>query len=239
MKKDWRREYFSIPNIMSYFRLLLIPIYLLLYFSADDESGYGYAAAVIAVSGLTDMLDGKIARHYNMITEWGKFIDPVADKLTLAAIALSMAFRYPLMGVMFGLYVVKELYMFCMGAYMLKRGFRMDGAQWYGKVCTAVTYGAVFLLLVIPGMPKPVSDGLIGLCLFVTLAAFLLQSLEGPEQIKVPPVPVKGRNRGMFLRIQGFSHPPGLEVPQRRRWAGKKRWLRRECQDRPVRRWPS
>lgn len=173
LKKDWRREYFSIPNIMSYFRLLLIPIYLLLYFSADDESGYGYAAAVIAVSGLTDMLDGKIARHYNMITEWGKFIDPVADKLTLAAIALSMAFRYPLMGVMFGLYVVKELYMFCMGAYMLKRGFRMDGAQWYGKVCTAVTYGAVFLLLVIPGMPKPVSDGLIGLCLFVTLAAFV------------------------------------------------------------------
>lgn len=86
---------------MSYFRLLLIPIYLLLYFSADDESGYGYAAAVIAVSGLTDMLDGKIARHYNMITEWGKFIDPVADKLTLAAIALSMAFRYPLMGVMY------------------------------------------------------------------------------------------------------------------------------------------
>ena len=84
-----------------------------------------------------------------------------------------MAFRYPLMGVMFGLYVVKELYMFCMGAYMLKRGFRMDGAQWYGKVCTAVTYGAVFLLLVIPGMPKPVSDGLIGLCLFVTLAAFV------------------------------------------------------------------
>ena len=198
---------------MSYFRLLLIPIYLLLYFSADDESGYGYAAAVIAVSGLTDMLDGKIARHYNMITEWGKFIDPVADKLTLAAIALSMAFRYPLMGVMFGLYVVKELYMFCMGAYMLKRGFRMDGAQWYGKVCTAVTYGAVFLLLVIPGMPKPVSDGLIGLCLFVTLAA--------------------------FVGMRGFSHPPGLAVPQRRRWAGKKRWLRRECQDRPVRRWPS
>ena len=56
---------------MSYFRLLLIPIYLLLYFSADDESGYGYAAAVIAVSGLTDMLDGKIGRLYNMITEWG------------------------------------------------------------------------------------------------------------------------------------------------------------------------
>lgn len=173
MKKDWRREYFSIPNIMSYFRLLLIPLYLVCYFSADDEGGYGCAAAVIAVSGLTDMLDGKIARRFNMITEWGKFIDPVADKLTLAAIALSMAFKYPLMAVMFGLYVVKELYMFCMGAYMMKRGFKMNGAQWYGKVCTAVTYGAVFLLLVIPSMPGYVSDGLMCLCLFVTSAAFL------------------------------------------------------------------
>ena len=108
---------------MSYLRLLLIPVYLVCYFTAEEESGYGCAAAVIAVSGLTDMLDGKIARRFNMITEWGKFIDPVADKLTLAAIALSMAFRHVLMGVMFGVYVVKELYMFCMGAYMLKRNY--------------------------------------------------------------------------------------------------------------------
>ena len=70
---------------MSYFRLLLIPIYLLLYFSADDESGYGYAAAVIAVSGLTDMLDGKIARKYNLVTTFGKFMDPLADKLLVCS----------------------------------------------------------------------------------------------------------------------------------------------------------
>ena len=172
LRKDWHREYFSVPNIMSYFRLLLIPVYLYVYLTADEEGGYGWAAVVIAVSGLTDMLDGKIARRFNMITEWGKFIDPVADKLTLAAIALSMAFRYPLMGLMFAVYLVKELYMFFMGAYMMKRGFKMDGAQWYGKVCTAVTYGSVFLLLVIPGLPDGAALGLIGLCLFVTLAAF-------------------------------------------------------------------
>lgn len=173
LKRDWRREYFSIPNIMSYFRLALIPLYLVVYFSAETDRDYAYAAAVIAVSGLTDMLDGKIARHFNMITEWGKFIDPVADKLTFAAIALSMSFRFPLMGVVFGLYVVKELYMLAMGAVMLRRGFRMDGAQWYGKVCTAVTYAVVFLLLVIPGMPEQVSSTLIGICLAVTIAAFV------------------------------------------------------------------
>ncbi len=184
LKKDWRREYFSIPNLMSYFRLFLIPLYLYFYFAADDEGGYGCAAAVIAVSGLTDMLDGKIARRFNMITDWGKFIDPVADKLTFAAIALSMSFSYPLMGVMFGVYVVKELYMFCMGAYMLKRGFMMDGAQWYGKVCTAVTYGAIFLILIIPNMSAQVRDGLIGLCLFMTIAAFAGYALFYARAIK-------------------------------------------------------
>ena len=84
-----------------------------------------------------------------------------------------MSFRYPLMGVVFGLYVVKELYMLGMGAVMLRRGFRMDGAQWYGKVCTAVTYAVVFLLLVIPGMPEQVSDALIGICLAATVFAFV------------------------------------------------------------------
>ena len=70
MKKDILHEYFSIPNILSYFRLILIPVYLVVYFSADDERGYYWAALVIVVSGLTDMFDGKIARHFNMITEW-------------------------------------------------------------------------------------------------------------------------------------------------------------------------
>ena len=158
---------------MSYFRLVLIPVYLVVYFSAETDRDYAYAAAVIAVSGLTDMLDGKIARHFNMITDWGKLIDPVADKFTFAAIALSMSFRYPLMGVVFGLYVVKELYMLGMGAVMLRRGFRMDGAQWYGKVCTAVTYAVMLALLVIPGLSRRSANALICLCLAVTAMAFV------------------------------------------------------------------
>ena len=91
------REYFSIPNILSYFRLALIPVYFYVYFDAQDAEGYFKAAVIIGISGLTDMLDGFIARHFNQITDWGKFIDPVADKLTLASIALSLAFRFPLM----------------------------------------------------------------------------------------------------------------------------------------------
>ena len=171
------REYFSIPNILSYFRLILIPVYLVVYFRADDQNGYYWAAGVIVLSGLTDMLDGKIARHFNMITEWGKLIDPVADKLTMAAVALSLAFRFPLMRLMFVVYVVKEGFMAIMGFIMLRRGFRMDGAMWYGKVCTAVTYAVVFLLLIVPMMPGWMCTALIGVQLGVTIFSFIMYAV--------------------------------------------------------------
>lgn len=173
MNRDKIREYFSIPNILSYFRLLLIPVYLYVYFNARTDADYLKAALVIAVSGLTDALDGFIARHFDQITDWGKLIDPVADKLTLAAISISLALRFPLMGAVFALYLAKEGYMLVMGAVMLRRGYRMDGARWYGKVCTAVTYGVTCSLLVVPNMPRRVSNGLICLCMAVTVMAFI------------------------------------------------------------------
>lgn len=173
MKSDKIREYFSIPNILSYFRLLLIPVYLYVYFNARTDADYLKAALVIAVSGLTDALDGFIARHFDQITDWGKLIDPVADKLTLAAISISLALRFPLMGAVFALYLAKEGYMLVMGAVMLRRGYRMDGARWYGKVCTAVTYAVMLALLVIPGLSRRSANALICLCLAVTAMAFV------------------------------------------------------------------
>lgn len=174
MKKDLKSEYFSIPNLLSYFRLILIPVYLAVYFAADTPRGFLWAALVIAVSGLTDMLDGKIARRFNMITEWGKLIDPVADKLTMAAVALSLAFDFPLMRLVFALYVVKEGFMGVMGLVMLRRGFRLDGAMWYGKACTAVTYLVIFALLLFPGMPGPAQTALITVQIAMTLFSFIM-----------------------------------------------------------------
>ena len=162
----------NLPNKLTLLRIILVPVFMVVLYWGFPGATW-VALAIFIIASLTDMLDGKIARHFNMITDWGKLIDPVADKFTFAAIALSMSFRYPLMGVVFGLYVVKELYMLGMGAVMLRRGFRMDGAQWYGKVCTAVTYAVVFLLLAIPGMPEQVSDALIGICLAATVFAFV------------------------------------------------------------------
>ena len=85
-----RREIFSIPNLMGYFRILLIPLFSWMYCTADSTGDYYAAAVVVGISGLTDMFDGKIARRFNMITELGKFIDPLADKLTQAALLICL-----------------------------------------------------------------------------------------------------------------------------------------------------
>lgn len=71
-----RKEIFSIPNIMGYFRILLIPVYVLLYYHAESVREYYIAAVLVGISGITDMLDGKVARHFHMITELGESPGP-------------------------------------------------------------------------------------------------------------------------------------------------------------------
>ena len=169
-----RREILSIPNLMGYFRILLIPLFSWMYCTADSTGDYYAAAVVVGVSGLTDMFDGKIARRFHMITELGKFIDPLADKLTQAALLICLAIRYPLMRAVLVLFVIKEGFMAVMGALLLSRGKKLDGAMWFGKVCTAVLYAVLFLLLLLPGIGTTAANVLIGICGAFLLFSFLM-----------------------------------------------------------------
>ena len=169
-----KREIFSIPNLMGYFRILLIPLFSWMYCTADSTGDYYAAAVVVGVSGLTDMFDGKIARRFHMITELGKFIDPLADKLTQAALLICLAIRYPLMRAVLVLFVIKEGFMAVMGAMLLPRGKKLDGAMWFGKVCTAVLYAVLFLLLLLPGIGAMAANVLIGICGVFLLFSFLM-----------------------------------------------------------------
>ena len=152
MKWD-KREYFSIPNLMGYFRILLIPIYLIVYIRADSVRDYQIAAGIMVLSFLSDFLDGKIARRFNMVTEFGKILDPIADKMTQGTMALSFTFRYPAMGVLLSLFLLKETIMGILGAYMMRKGYRMGGAKMHGKICTAVLDLVMFLVLLLPNLP--------------------------------------------------------------------------------------
>ena len=91
--KDWKKEVFTIPNLLSLFRLALIPIYVVIYLNAEAAWEYFLAAGILAVSCLTDMIDGKIARHFNMISTVGKILDPIADKATQFTLTLCLSIK--------------------------------------------------------------------------------------------------------------------------------------------------
>lgn len=165
MVKIKKQDWYTVPNLMSFFRILLIPVFITLYLRAGSAQELLAAAAVVGLSGLTDCLDGKIARRFHQVTELGKFLDPLADKLTQGALVFCLTARHPLMWLLAALYLAKEGFMGIMGIVMLRHnGRKLDGAKWFGKLCTALLYAVMFLLLLLPDLPAFAADGLILLC---------------------------------------------------------------------------
>lgn len=152
LKEMKLKDYFNPPNMLGYLRILLLPIFLYLYTHADTAEDFAIAFTILFISIMTDLFDGKIARHFNMVTEFGKLLDPVADKLTQAILALALLNRYPLMLWFLVIFIIRELYMTFMGLYLIKKGKGINGAKMYGKVCTTVIFIGVFVLLMFPGL---------------------------------------------------------------------------------------
>lgn len=169
-----KKQLFTIPNLMGYFRIILIPVFVWRYITADSITDYRIAAIIVAVSGLTDMFDGKIARRFHMITPLGKALDPIADKLTQGAMALCLALRYQWMLPLLILFIIKEGFMGIMGILLLRKGKMLNGAMWFGKVCTAVLYVMMFILFLFPSLPLNVANVLIVICIgFMLLSLFM------------------------------------------------------------------
>ena len=106
--KDWKKDLFTIPNLLSLFRLVLIPVYVVIYLNAQDDTDHYIAAGILAVSCLTDAIDGKIARHFNMISTVGKILDPIADKATQFTLIVCLAIRNPVLWILVCLFFIKE-----------------------------------------------------------------------------------------------------------------------------------
>ena len=138
--RDWKKEIFTIPNLLSFFRLILIPVYMGIYLKAQETKDYILAGTILAISCTTDMVDGKIARKFNMITTFGKFLDPLADKLTQFSLLLCLAICHPVLWAVFSLFVLKELFQLFAGVLVAKRGYILKGALISGKVCTTVLF---------------------------------------------------------------------------------------------------
>ena len=152
--KNWKKEIWTIPNILSLLRLVLIPVYITIYLNAASGKDYFLAAMILAVSCLTDLIDGKIARHFNMISTLGKILDPLADKLTQFALILCLAFKHPILWYLGGLFVIKETFQLVAGSISLKRGRMLKGALLSGKICTTVLFISLIFLVLIPSLER-------------------------------------------------------------------------------------
>lgn len=151
---NWKKEIMTIPNMLSLFRLILIPVYVVIYQKARNETDYYIAAGILAVSCLTDLIDGKIARHFNMISTVGKILDPLADKATQFALILCLALKHPVLWYLVTLFVIKEGFQLIAGGINLKKGKMLKGALISGKICTTVLFISLIVMVMIPRLGK-------------------------------------------------------------------------------------
>lgn len=150
--KDWKKDLFTIPNMLSLFRLVLIPVYVVIYLNAQTSTDYFIAGGILAVSCLTDLIDGKIARHFNMISTTGKILDPLADKATQFSLIVCLTVRYPYIAVLLCLFVVKESFQLIAGLFTLRKGKMLTGALLSGKISTTVLFVSLILMVLMPNM---------------------------------------------------------------------------------------
>ncbi len=153
-KDNSQNKIVTIPNALSVLRLCLIPLFVWIYCVKNDYVG---ATIVLLFSGFTDVLDGFIARKFNMVSNLGKALDPVADKLTQAAMLLCLLVNFPFMLIPLILLVVKEAFMGITGLLVIKKTGTVYGAEWHGKLTTCMIYTMIVIHLVWPTIPISVS----------------------------------------------------------------------------------
>jgi len=135
----------TVPNWLSFFRIAMIPVFSVLFI----KEMYIPAFIVMIVAALTDLFDGKIARKYNMVSNLGKILDPVADKLSQMAIVIILIVKFwndAIKYVLF-LFIAKELIMIIAGLLLLSKGMRPGAAEIWGKIATTVFY--IFMIAII------------------------------------------------------------------------------------------
>ena len=171
--KDWKKEIFTIPNLLSLFRLILIPVYVAIYLNAKDATDYYLAAGILAVSCLTDMIDGKIARHFNMISSIGKILDPLADKATQFTLIICLTYKYRVLWYLVTLFIVKESFQLIAGGISLRRGKMLKGALFSGKICTTILFLSLIILVMLPELSIKIVNIIASIDAAFMLAAFI------------------------------------------------------------------
>ncbi|MBR5342874.1 MAG: CDP-alcohol phosphatidyltransferase family protein [Oscillospiraceae bacterium] len=181
MKKILEGKILTIPNLLSCLRLALIPCFVWQFLVRDDRIA---TMILLLVSGLTDVADGFIARRFDMVSDLGKVLDPLADKLTQAAMLVCLTGSYPMMLLPFGLMVVKEMVCVGTGLAAIDSSGDVKSADWHGKLATVLLYGMLITHVLWLDIPAGVSLALILLCAAVIVLSGTLYGVRNLREIR-------------------------------------------------------
>ncbi len=163
-----------IPNILTVIRILLIPVIVVFIFIGN----YILAFVFFTISGITDIVDGFIARKFNLISNFGKLMDPLADKLTQIATLASLVFTNIIPVWILLIVFLKEFIMIC-GASFLYGKDVVVYSKWYGKLATVLLYIAIVISLLlkqfeITGIWEQIDLGIFALALLSTCFSLVM-----------------------------------------------------------------
>lgn len=169
--KFGKKDIITIPNILSLFRIILIPVIVVLYCKYEM---YGATTLVILISGCTDIIDGWIARKFQMISDFGKIVDPIADKLTQASILLCLFTRFHHMIYLFILMAIKETMTGVTALLGIRYSGEVHGADWHGKITTCVIDAVLLIHIIWYAIPPHISDLLLLIVAAVMVFSFIM-----------------------------------------------------------------
>ncbi|MBQ9839706.1 MAG: CDP-alcohol phosphatidyltransferase family protein [Oscillospiraceae bacterium] len=175
MEERYKHKIITIPNILSLFRLLLIPVIMWLYIVKEDPV---LTTVILALSGITDIVDGIIARKCHMVSDFGKAFDPVADKLTQIAMLFCLVSRFKWMLLPLCVMVIKEVTAGILGLMVIRKTGNVCGAVWHGKATTVSLYSMMIIHLIWYNIPGVISGILIGACTALALLSAFMYSRE-------------------------------------------------------------
>lgn len=142
------KDLMTIPNAISFVRILLITPFVAFFIAAKYITGnYVPAVVIIALSGISDLFDGMIARKFHQESELGKVLDPLADKLTLIAVGICLIFIEPYVLPLMIIMVLKDILMIIGGTIIINKGVIPPKSSWYGKASTFMFYISVAMVV--------------------------------------------------------------------------------------------
>jgi CDP-diacylglycerol--glycerol-3-phosphate 3-phosphatidyltransferase len=166
----------NLPNKLTIFRVVLIPFFLLFLYTDFWGSANSYVAvAIFIVASLTDLLDGKIARKYNMVTNFGKFMDPLADKLLVCSAMIALVDLGKLAGWIVIIIIAREF---------IISGFRLIAsdngvviaASYWGKFKT--TFQMIMIILLVLDLPLPYMNVVNTVFVYIALALTVVSLVD-------------------------------------------------------------